>query len=357
MRKSKPTRAAPILRIAAILFSATLPGLMRAQALTDVGDFVSDLGTENAILTGDLTLNSSHTDSGVAAGTSATIENGSNVNQMSDYHDDPYAFRDDGSLTIVGGESQTLAGGATVVSNASVNNGLKYFPTNGGTQGALTYGSSSSSMPQIFFDGNGGSPTVTLPSSVSGDTYFSSRSTLLTAAASNLAGLSGQTAVTASGGSVTLNGSAGQVKVFNWDVATVGAVNAITLNATAGEVVVINVHDLPSGTTWTPSVNFNGSSQADSVRVLWNLVGGINLNTGSGMWDGSILGIGSTVTSMQGVNGQVFAKSLEMSNGSELHFDPLVAIPEPPYAALMAGLAVCGAAAIVRRCTLLNRFG
>jgi choice-of-anchor A domain-containing protein len=164
--------------------------------------------------------------------------------------------------------------------------------------------------------------------------------------------------VTASGGSVTLNGSPGQVKVFNWDVNTVGAVNAITLNATAGEVVVINIHDLPTGqTTWAPVVNFNGSSQADSGRVLWNLVGGVNLNTGSRMWDGSILGIGSTVTSMQGINGQVFATSLEMSNGSELHYDPLVAIPEPPYAALMAGIAVCWAAAIARRRTLLNRVG
>jgi choice-of-anchor A domain-containing protein len=339
-----------LLRAITLAMLAAAPLAAVAQVSTAASNFAAELGTENAIIDNQLSLNDTHTQSGVAAGGATTIENGSILNQNSSYTDDAYSLRVYGQLTLSGGSDQSLNGGATFVQNSTTNVGLKDFSVNGGGQRVETFGSSSSSMPQIAENGNSGHPAATKFVSTP-DNYFTSRASALAADSTTFANASAINPVN-SQGTLTFNAAPAGITVFNWDVAHQANVSQIAINAAAGTNVIINIFDVPGG-TWSPSFNFTGNAAtaATASRVLWNFEGTLNLTT-SREWWGSILGPDTTITGTQNFDGQIFADNLSGVN-DELHYDKFIVIPEPATDAALIGLAVL-TAAIARRRRLLK---
>ncbi|MGA3006761.1 MAG: choice-of-anchor A family protein [Opitutaceae bacterium] len=335
-----------LLRTILVVVFAGLPFAVRAQLTSAALNFENELGTENAIALNNFSLNSSHTQSGVAVGGAATIENGSVLNQDNYYKDDPYSLRVYGQLTLAGGSDQSLNGGATFVQNGTTNVGLKDFPMNGGQQRVITFGSSSSAQPQIALNGNSGPPASTKFIGAA-DNYFTSRDSVLSSASSVFANATAVTP-TNTGGTLTFNAAPGTITVFNWDVAKQGSISQVAINAAAGSDAIINVFDVP-GNNWSPSFNFigNGATAASATRVLWNLEGNLNLTTDREWW-GSILGVGASITDDQDIDGQIFADNLAVNSG-ELHYDQFAPIPEPSTYATLAGLAALAVAAAHRR--------
>jgi choice-of-anchor A domain-containing protein len=287
---------------------------------------------------------------GVAVGGAATLSNGSVLNQNNSYKDDAYSLRVYGQLTLSGGSDQSLNGGATFVQNATTNVGLKDFSVNNGSERVLTFGSSSSSQPQISLNGNSGHPVPTNFISTA-DNYFTSRASVLSAASTTFASASAMTP-TNSSGTLTFNAPAnGSITVFNWDVAQQNNINQVAINAPLGSTAIINIFDVPGG-TWSPSFNFigAGATAASATRVLWNFEGNINLTT-SREWWGSILGVNTSITDDQDIDGQIFAKNLTVNSG-EIHYDQFTPIPEPATYAALIGLTVL-VVAITRRCRQL----
>lgn len=335
-----------LFRTIALAMFAAAPLAAVAQVSTAAANFATEMGTENIITTNKLTINSD-VDSGVASGGTVSIGSNTNIDSMGAYKDDAWSFKDYGQLSFSGSNGRVLSGGGAVVKNTSTNSGLNDFSVNHGGMQVLTFGSSSSSTPNLTFSGNGGIPAVNFLSSP--DTYFSSRLTALTNDSSLFKNASA-TNLTASNNTLTINGTPGAVTVFNLDVGHAGSFNQISLNVAAGSDAIINIFD--AGTTWSPgSVNFIGSSQNSASQVIWNFEGGLNFTT-SGQWDGSLLDVGGTVTNGgNDIYGQIFAGGFVDNSNNEIHdkFFVPVAIPEPADYAALAGLAVFAAAAVRRR--------
>jgi choice-of-anchor A domain-containing protein len=337
---------ASFLRTIALVMFAAAPLAAVAQVSPAVLNFENELGTENAIVTNQFSLNSSHTQSGVAVGGAATISNGSVLNQNNSYKDDAYSLRIYGQLTLTGGSDQSLNGGAAIVKNATTNVGLNDFSRNNGSMRVLTFGSNSNATPNITLNGNSGPPAPTDFLSTA-DNYFTSRASVLSAASSVFASASAVNPINSSG-TLTFNAPVnGSITVFNWDVATQGSINQVAINAPLGSTAIINIFDAPGG-TWSPTFNFigAGATAASATRVLWNLEGSISLTT-SREWWGSILGANASITDDQDIDGQIFANNLTVNSG-ELHYDEFTPIPEPAAYAVLLGLAVL-AVAITRR--------
>jgi hypothetical protein len=114
---------------------------------------------------------------------------------------------------------------------------------------------------------------------------------------------------------------------------------------------VINVVNA-GGTTLFSGANFNSGS--NDTNLLWNIEGSgtVALGTGNSFY-GSILAPSATITndSNTTINGQVVASAFT-DNNTELHYDGFdavsVVVPEPMTFALW-GVALCGAAILVRR--------
>jgi choice-of-anchor A domain-containing protein len=335
-----------LLRTIVLATLATAPLAAVAQVSTAAANFATEMGTENIITTNNLTLNSD-VDSGVASGGTVSIGSNTSIDSMGAYKDDAYSFKDYGQLSLTGSNGKVLGGGGEVVKNTGTNSGLNDFSVNNGGMQVLTFGSSSSSTPNLTFNGNGGKPTVSFLSSP--DTYFSSRLTALTNDSSIFKNASA-TNLTASSNTLTVNGTPRAVTVFNLDVGTAGSFNQISLNVAAGSEAIVNVFG--AGTTWSPgSVNFIGSSQNSASQVIWNFEGGLNFTT-SAQWDGSLLDVGGTVTDGgNDIYGQIFAGSFVDNTNNEIHdkFFVPVPIPEPVDYAALAGMAVLVAAAIRRQ--------
>jgi choice-of-anchor A domain-containing protein len=335
-----------LFRTIALTLLATAPLAAVAQVSTAASNFATELGTENAIINNQFTLNGSHTQSGIAAGGATTIENGSVLNQNSSYTDDAYSVRVYGQLTLSGGSDQSLNDGATFVQNSTTNVGLKDFSVNGGGQRVLTFGSSSSSQPQIAENGNSGHPAPTKFISTA-DNYFTSRASALSADSTVFANASAINP-TNSSGTLTFNAAPTGITVFNWDVAAQGSINQVAINAAAGSDAIINVFDVPGG-TWSPTFNFigNGATAASASRVLFNFEGNLNVTT-SNEWWGSMLGADTSLVGDGNLNGQIYVNNLT-ENSREIHYDKLAAIPEPATDATLIGLAVLTAVLARRR--------
>lgn len=335
-----------LLRTIAFALLVAAPLAAVAQVSTAASNFATELGTENVITNNQFTLNGSHTQSGVAAGGATTIENGSVLNQNSSYTDDAYSVRVYGQLTLSGGSDQSLNDGATFVQNSTTNVGLKDFSVNGGGQRVLTFGSSSSSQPQIAENGNSGHPAPTQFISTA-DNYFTSRASALSADSTVFANASAINPINSSG-TLTFNAAPTGITVFNWDVAHQGSINQVAINAAAGSAAIINIFDVPGG-TWSPTFNFigNGATAASASRVLFNFEGNLNVTT-SNEWWGSMLGASTSLTGNGNLNGQIYVNNLT-ENSREIHYDKLVAIPEPAIDATLMGLAVLTATISRRR--------
>jgi hypothetical protein len=336
-----------LLRSMALALLVAAPLDVVAQVSTAASNFATEMGTENILTTNNLTINSD-VDSGVASGGTVSIGSNTSIDSMAVYKDDAYSFKDYGQLGFSGSNGKVLSGGGEVVKNTGTNSGLNDFSVNNGGMQVLSFGSSSSSTPNLTFNGNGGKPAVNFVSSP--DTYFSSRLTALTSDSSIFKNASA-TNLAASNNTLTINGTPKAVTVFNLDVGKAGSFNQISLNVAAGSDAIINIFD--AGTTWSPgSINFIGSSQNSASQVIWNFEGGLNFTT-SAQWDGSLLDVGGTVTNGgNDIYGQIFASSFVDNNNNEIHdqfFVPVAAIPEPAADATLLGLAVLTAAFSRRR--------
>jgi len=335
-----------LLRTVVVALLAAAPLAAVGQISTAASNFATEMGTENIITTNNLTLNSD-VDSGVASGGTVSIGSNTNIDSKAAYKDDAYSFKDYGQLGFSGSNGKVLSGGGEVVKNTGTNSGLNDFSVNNGGMQVLTFGSSSSSAPNLTFSGNGGKPAVNFLSSP--DTYFSSRLTALTNDSSVFKNASA-TNLTASNNTLTINGTPNAVTVFNLDVGKAGTFNQISLNVAAGSDAIINIFD--AGTTWSPgSVNFIGSSQASASQVIWNFEGGINFTTAS-QWDGSLLDVGGTVTNNNNdIYGQIFSSSFVDNNNNEIHDDFFVPalIPEPADYAALVGMAALATVVLRRR--------
>jgi hypothetical protein len=341
-------RPALLLRAMVLALLAAAPLAAVAQVSTAAANFAAEMGTENIITTNNLTVNSD-VDSGVASGGTVSIGSNTNIDSMAAYKDDAYAYKAYGQVTFAG-NSKVLSEGGEVLKNSNTNSSLNDFSVNNGQMQVLTFGSSSSSTPNLTFNGNGGKPTVTFLSSA--DNYFSSRLTALTNDSSIFQNASA-TNLTASNNTLTVNGAAHAITVFNLDVGHAGSFNQISLNVAAGSDAIINVFD--AGTTWSPgSVNFLGSSQSAASQVIWNFEGDLNF-TSSAQWDGSLLDVGGTITNNgNDMYGQIFSNNFVDNNNNEIHdnFFAPVAIPEPATDATLLGLAALMVTAARRRRTL-----
>jgi choice-of-anchor A domain-containing protein len=315
-------------------------------------NFVQQVGTHNAIVTDQLTLDNSHTQSGVAAGGAVTLNNAV-LNQTGAFTDSPYALRAYGQLTLAGSD-QSLNQGAAVVKNAGTNAGLNDFQRNGGNQRVLTFGPNADAQPQLAFNGNSGPPA---PANflAAADGFFTSRAAALSAASATLSAAAARAPVSLNNGNkVRFSASAnGAITVFDFNVGAEGFFNEIELDVPANSTAIINVFN--AGAQWNPaSFNFLGANLLQqSSRILWNLAGGLDLVT-TNEWYGSILGLDSSIVANGNLNGQIFAHDLRI-NSRELHYVPFMpvvgaAIPEPAASAALAGLAAFALAYRRRRC-------
>jgi choice-of-anchor A domain-containing protein len=334
----------------AVLVTAFGQGESRAQTSVEesVVTFDTLVRDYNVITSGNLTLNNTHTDGGIAVGGNLNLS-GNNVLVM---HSD----------TVTGNSpSVYLNGQLNVSSNTYLSSGYVYAPNlsnsttyvNNGGQRSLQNGGSLSyntSHPDSYVD----------PRLAPGPTgVWDPVSTV-----STLASVSGYLAAATPTGTINFTSNSIQlstglttgVAVFNLDASTITGLSniALQINVPADMVFVINVFNA-DGTTLFGGGGMNFNAGQNNDQLLWNIVADSNpatsstVNLGTNFY-GSILAPMIDLTNGSGgeqnyVNGQVVAASYT-HNGAEIHhvdFSAPVtfsAVPEPSTWGLF-GLAGC----------------
>jgi choice-of-anchor A domain-containing protein len=344
-----------------ILATAVLAvfGLGEARAQMSVEEAVVTFDTlvrdYNVITSGNLTLNNTHTDGGIAVGGNLNLS-GNNVLVM---HGD----------TVTGNSpSIYLNGQLNVSSNTYVNSGYVYAPNlsnsttyvnNGGQRslqngGSLSYNTSAANSymdPRVAPGVSGWDPVSTVSS--------------LASVSAALASATPTGTINFSNNSIQLSTSLTTgVAVFNLDASLLTNLTNtnIQINVPTDMVYVINVFNA-DGTTLFGGGGMNANSGQNNDQLLWNIVADSNpatsstVNLGTNFY-GSILAPMIDLTNGSGgeqnyVNGQVVAASYTQ-NGAEIHYvdfsAPVTfsAVPEPATWGLF-GLAGCATMMVCRR--------
>jgi choice-of-anchor A domain-containing protein len=126
----------------------------------------------------------------------------------------------------------------------------------------------------------------------------------------------------------TLSGSGQAISIINITTAQLEAARGLETSMNGSQILVINV----TGSTFNLDANFLGGSTANSAQVLFNFVNATDISFRNRV-QGTVLAVGANVAADKGGEGAFIVQSL--SHGDEIHFRPLLAIPEPGTVALL----------------------
>jgi len=344
----------------------------RAQTVTQqaLATFDNAVRDYNVITFGNLTLNGTHTDAGIAVGGNLSI-GGSVLAMQSTSGSNPSLYVN-GQISLTG-NSQLNNGYA---STPNLSNALTwtYNPGNNQYQRALTNGSNSlaynTSDAQAYVDPR----TVAAPAgwnwSSMQSSLVSASATLAAATATGTIGISGQT--------LTFTSSASGVVVFNLDASRIcngiydlngdncfdqntERISDIKVDLAADQYFVINLLNATSSdgskTLFDGVNNFNQGT--NNQQLLWNIIPDANTSTpdilalGTNFYGAILAPLVDIQSNNHYLNGQTVAASLTQTSAEihQLSYQVPVnfsAVPEPgTYVAIATAL--CGLAFIWRR--------
>ncbi|MBI2512865.1 MAG: choice-of-anchor A family protein [Opitutae bacterium] len=356
--------------------AAVLLGLaavaVRAQTVTDQALAAYDYYARdyNVVTFGNLTLNSTHTDAGIAVGGNLTV-GGSVISMQSTASTDP-ALYVNGQIALTG-SSQFNNGYA---STPNLSNALTwtYNPGNNQFQRALTDGVNSLSYNTTDAQAYADPRTVAAPNGWSWSTTQNS----LISASSTLASASATGAIGVSGQNLTFTSSASGVTVFNLDASKIvngiydansdgifdqntERVSNLSLNLAADQYFVVNLTNATSASGSSAlfsGVNVNAGT--NNTQLLWNIIPDANTGTsdiltlGSNFYGSILAPLVDIQSNGYYTNGQLVANSLTQT-GAEIHyasgytapisFSP---VPEPSTYAIIAS-ALCAVGFVWQR--------
>lgn len=337
------------------------------QALATFDSAVRDY---NIVTFGNLSLNGTHTDAGIAVGGNLTI-GGSVLAMQSTSSTNPSLYVN-GQISLTG--SSQLNNGYASTPNLSSALTWTYNPSNNQYQRSLSDGSNAisynTSDAQSYVDPR----TVSAPSgwnwSSMQSNLVSASATLAAATANGTIGISGQT--------LTFTSNASGIVVFNLDASKIvnglydlngdnvydqntERISNIQVNLAADQYFVINLLNATSATGSTTLFsgvsNFNAGT--NNEQLLWNIIPDSNtstadiLNLGTNFYGSILAPLVDIQSNNHYLNGQTVAASLTQT-GAEIHQlsyqAPVTfsAVPEPStYVAIASAL--CGVAFFWRR--------
>jgi choice-of-anchor A domain-containing protein len=362
-------RATPRLFLTCLLiltgFSVTA---VHAQTVTEqaLASFDAYARDYNVVTFGNLTLNNTHTDAGVAVGGNLTV-GGAVISMQSTTSADP-ALYVNGQITLTG-NSQFNNGYA---STPNLSNALTwtYDPANNQYQRGLTDGTSTlsynTSAAQAYVDPRSVSAPANWNWSTTLSTLSNASATLASSAATGAIGISGQTLTfTSSGSGVTVfNLDASKIVNGTYDLNNDGIYDAnterlsnIQANLNADQYFVVNVLNATSAdgskVLFEGVGNFNSGS--NNQQLLWNIIPDANSGTsdiltlGTNFYGSILAPLVDVQSTGYYLNGQLISQSFTQS-GAEVHyangytapvaFSP---VPEPStYAVIASALCALG---------------
>lgn len=337
------------------------------QALAAYDYYVRDY---NVLTFGNLTLNGTHTDAGIAVGGNLTV-GGSVISMQSSASTNP-ALYVNGQISLTG-SSQFNNG---YVSAPNLSNALTwtYNPANNQYQRGLTDGANTlsynSSHAQTYVDPR----TVAAPDGWNWATAQSA----LTNASSTLASASATGSLGVSGQNLTFTSNASGVTVFNLDASKIvngifdanndgifdqntERVSNLSVNLAADQYFVVNLTNATSASGSSAlfsGINVNAGS--NNTQLLWNIIPDANTGTsdilalGSNLYGSILAPLVDVQSNGYYTNGQLAANSFTQT-GAEVHyaggysapvsFSP---VPEPSTYAIIAS-ALCAVGFIWQR--------
>ncbi|HLP26631.1 MAG TPA: collagen-binding domain-containing protein [Acidobacteriota bacterium] len=338
------------------------------QALAAYDYYVRDY---NVVTFGNLTLNGTHTDAGIAVGGNLTV-GGSVISMQSSASTNP-ALYVNGQITLAG-NAQINRG---FVSTPNLSNSLTwtYDPQNNQNQRSLTNGTYTLSYntqdAQTYVDPR----TVAAPTgwnwSTAQSALINASSTLASATANGTANISGQTLTFTSNGSgiVVFNLDASKIVNGIYDINGDGffdqnneRLSNIQANLAADQYFVVNVLNATSADG--SKVLFDGvnnfSSGTNNDQLLWNIIPDSNSGTadiltlGTNFYGSILAPLVDVNSNNRYLNGQFVGNSL-VQTSAEIHyaegysapvsFSP---VPEPSTYAIIAS-ALCAAGFVWHR--------
>ncbi len=353
-----------------------LAALAHGQAVTEQALAAYDYYTRNynVVTFGNLTLNGTHTDGGIAVGGNLTVSNGAIIAMQ-----DSPSIGSDPSLYVNG--QITLAGNAQInrgyVSTPNLSNSLTwtYDPQNNQNQRSLTNGTYTLSYntqdAQAYVDPR----TIAAPAgwnwSTAQSALTNASATLAAATANGTATISGQTLTFTSNGSgiVVFNLDASKIVNGIYDINGDGffdqnneRLSNIQANLNADQYFVVNVLNATSADG--SKVLFDGvnnfSSGTNNDQLLWNIIPDSNSGTadiltlGTNFYGSILAPLVDVQSNNRYLNGQFVGNSL-VQTSAEIHYaDGYAApvsfspVPEPSTYAIIAS-ALCAAGFIWHR--------
>jgi choice-of-anchor A domain-containing protein len=350
-----------------LLCFASLLGLAlqgRAQAVTEQALATYDLYTRNynVVTFGNLTLNGTHTDGGIAVGGNLTVSNGAIIAMQ-----DSPSIGSDPSLYVNG--QITLAGNAQLnrgyAATPNLSNSLTwtYNPANNQMQRGLTNGSSTlsynTSDAQAYVDPRSVAAPAGWNWSTAQAALIDASATLAAATVNGTATISGQTLTFTSNGSgvVVFNLDASKIVNGIYDINGDGffdqnneRLSNIQANLADDQYFVVNVFNATSADG--SKVLFDGvnnfSSGTNNDQLLWNIIPDANTGTadiltlGTNFYGSILAPLVDVQSNNRYLNGQFVGNSL-VQTSAEIHyaggysapvsFSP---VPEPSTYALIA---------------------
>lgn len=329
------------LLIGAVVLSAGLTPLARAQTVTQQALAAYDYYTRNynVVTFGNLSLNGTHTDGGIAVGGNLTVNNGAIIAMQDSpsIGSDP-ALYVNGQITLAG--NAQLNRGYAATPNLSNSLTWTYDPANNQTQRGLTNGtytlSYNTADAQAYVDPR----TLAGPSgwnwSTAQTALINASATLAAATANGTASIVGQT--------LTFASSASGVVVFDLDASKIvngyydfnndgffdpntERLSNIQANLNTDQYFVINVRNATSADG--SKILFDGvnnfSSGTNNEQLLWNIIPDNNpntadiLNLGTNFYGSILAPLVDVQSNNRYLNGQFVGNSLTQTS-AEIHY-------------------------------------
>lgn len=353
-----------------------LAALAHGQAVTEQALAAYDYYTRNynVVTFGNLTLNGTHTDGGIAVGGNLTVSNGAIIAMQ-----DSPSIGTDPSVYVNG--QITLAGNAQInrgyVSTPNLSNSLTwtYDPQNNQNQRSLTNGTYTLSYntqdAQAYVDPR----TIAAPTNWN----WSTAQSALTNASATLAAATVNGTATISGQTLTFTSNGSGIVVFNLDASKIvngiydingdgffdqnnERLSNIQANLNADQYFVVNVLNATSADG--SKVLFDGvnnfSSGTNNDQLLWNIIPDSNSGTadiltlGTNFYGSILAPLVDVQSNNRYLNGQFVGNSL-VQTSAEIHYaDGYAApvsfspVPEPSTYAIIAS-ALCAAGFVWQR--------
>jgi len=319
--------------IATVAIATALSPILHASAYSALDAFCSQMAGWNVITGGNFSTDN-HVHGTLAVGGNATLIGGNA--EINSHNHGNEGLRVNGGLTL-SGSSKVLAGGATIVKNATTNTDLTLAP------GKITSGTGI-----LDFNGNGGTPK-TITTLGTQDASFAARDAIMQSANAELLGVAGQQG-SVSGGKLTFASATSGISVFTWDVGLISGINEVDFQLAGDSFIVVNVINT-LGNTWNAGFNFLGGAPTKASQILWNVGVSSVAFSGSELF-GAILAPDSIVNSAKQLVGSIYAGELHQ-RGQQIHYEsvePPSRVPEASsFLTLVLAATTLGTAGFFRR--------